>query len=489
MTGGPVASVAAIDLGASSGRVVLARFNTRGLDRPGGVELTDVSRFPNQPVRVSGRLHWDVLALFRGMIDGLLDAERTFGYLDGVGVDGWAVDYGLLDADGQLLGNPRSYRQPDTDDAVDRVRQSLGEASFFAATGITLRPFNTIFQLLARRGSPQQQLARHALLIPDLMSYWLSGELGTEVTNASTTGLLSAATRDWAAGTNERLGAPVHLFPGLRAPGTRLGPMLASHGLARQPAVITVPSHDTAAAVAGIPAADEEVAFVCTGTWALVGVQLTQPCMTEPARLAGFTNELGVDGTVRFLRNVTGFWLLQECLRRWQAEGLRVDVGQLTGAAAEVTGSRPVIDVESPLLAASGDMPGLVRAAAEQVDGSSLDTPAAVVRCILDSVAAAIGCAVREAIALSGNTVRVVHLVGGGVATPLFCQLVADACQLPVEAGPVEAAAWGNAVFQARALGIVSESLHDNRALIRLHAPPVRYEARVTGRLVPAGRL
>ncbi|ADP81906.1 rhamnulokinase [Pseudofrankia inefficax] len=468
------AAIAAVDLGASSGRVAVARIGAAGVD------LREVHRFPNTPVRAGGRLRWDVLALFGGVVEGLrrgigLTADLAGAGLDSVGVASWAVDYGLLDADGDLLGNPVSYRDAGTSSAVAAVLGELSPDELYAATGTQLQPFNTLFQLLARRDTAQSAAARHALLIPDLMTYWLTGELRTELTNASTTQLLDPRTAEWSTDLAGRLGVPVGLFPPLAAPGTPLGLVRADLGLAQRPQVVLAPSHDTAAAVAGIPADGDDFAFVCTGTWALVGVELPKPVITPESRAANFTNELGVDGTTRFLRNVTGFWLLQECVRHWREAGGDVDLPGLVAAAADVRGLRAVIDVQDPELTPPGDMPARVRAAAARVSGVTLDSRAEVARCILDSLALAVRRAVRTAAELSGRPVRVLHLVGGGVANTLFCQLVADACELPVLAGPTEAASWGTVLTQARALGAVEDSLGASRALIAHAAPPVRY--------------
>ncbi|WP_045878438.1 rhamnulokinase family protein [Pseudofrankia sp. DC12] len=462
-------SVAAVDLGASSGRVAVARIG------PAGVDLQEVHRFPNTPVRAGGRLRWDVLALFGGAIEGLRRGISLTGGLDSVGVDSWAVDYGLLDADGDLLGNPVSYRDPGTGAAVTAVLDTLGPDELYAATGTQLQPFNTLFQLLARRGTAQGAVARHALLIPDLITYWLTGQLRTELTNASTTQLLDPRTASWSADLARRLDAPVGLFPPLAAPGTPLGAARDDLGLAQRPQVVLAPSHDTAAAVAGIPAGGDDFAFVCTGTWALVGVELPRPVITSASRAANFTNELGVDATTRFLRNVTGFWLLQECVRHWREAGDDVDLPGLVAAAAAVPGPRAVIDVQDPVFLAPGDMPRRVRAAAARTSGLALETHAEVARCVLDSLALAVRRAVRDAATLSGRPVRVLHLVGGGVANTLFCQLVADACELPVLAGPTEAASWGTVMTQARALGAVEDSLAASRATIARAVAPARY--------------
>jgi rhamnulokinase len=455
--------VAAVDLGASSGRVVIGYGTERGFS------LREVHRFPHQPRLVGGVLRWDARALFAGLRDGLRAAAAD-GRLDTVSVDGWAVDYGLLDGDGELIADPASYRDPRTGPPFAAVTGAGGGVNgvdaerLYQATGIAAQPINTVFQLMAERDLDR---ARHVLLVPDLMTYWLSGQLGTEVTNASTTGLLDTRVIKWVDQVAEALAVPIKMFPRLWAAGEVAGPARPDLGLARPPQVIVGPSHDTAAAVAGVPAADGGFAFVCTGTWALVGVELPVPVITEAARRAGFSNEAGVDGTTRFLRNVTGFWLLQECAREWRASGRGVDLDELTRAAGRVAGLRALIDVQDPAFLAPGGMTERIIRACRRVCGVTLPGEAEILRCILDSMAVAIRHAVRDAVRLTGRPVRTVHVVGGGVANPLFCQLVADACQLPVVAGPTEAACWGNTLIQVRALGAASGTLPELRSVVR----------------------
>ena len=355
---------------------------------------------------------------------------------------------------------------------VDAVR-------LYQATGIAAQPINTVFQLMAERDLDR---ARHVVLVPDLMTYWLCGQLGTELTNASTTGLLDTRVMTWANQVAEALAVPIKMFPPLRAAGEVAGPAVPDLGLARPPQVIVGPSHDTAAAVAGVPADDEGFAFVCTGTWALVGVELSAPVMTEAGRQAGFSDEAGVDGTTRFLRNVTGFWLLQECAREWQASGRHVDLDELTRAAGRVHGLRALVDVQDPAFLPPGGMTRRIIQACLRSTGVVLSAEAEILRCILDSVAVAIRHAVRNAVRLTGRPVRTVHIVGGGAANPLFCQLVADACRLPVVAGPTEAACWGNTLIQARALGAAGGPWPEMRSLVRQAVRLTRYQPALTRR-------
>ena len=467
--------VAAVDLGASSGRVVMGYGTGRGFS------LREVHRFPNRPRPVGGVLRWDPRALLGGIRDGLRAAAAD-GPLDAMSVDGWGVDYGLLDGDGALIADPACYRDPRTGPPFAAVTgggvNGVDGQRLYQATGIAPQPVNTVFQLMAERDLDR---ARHVLLVPDLMTYWLSGRLGTELTNASTTGLLDTRVMKWADQVGEALAVRIKMFPPLWAAGEVAGPAVPDLGLARPPQVIVGPSHDTAAAVAGVPAAGEGFAFVCTGTWALVGVELPAPVITEAARLAGFSNEAGVDGTTRFLRNVTGFWLLQECAREWQASGRRVDLDELTRAAGRVAGRRALIDVQDPAFLPPGPMTQRIIRACQRTSGVALSGEAEIVRCILDSMAVAILQAVRDAIRLTGRLVGTVHVVGGGVANALFCQLVADACRLPVVAGPAEAACWGNALIQARTLGAAGPSLPELRSLVRQGARLTSYQPEGTG--------
>ncbi|MCW2617259.1 MAG: carbohydrate kinase [Modestobacter sp.] len=465
--------LAAVDLGASSGRVMAARIG------PQLLELREVNRFANRPVRVAGTLYWDVLALYGGVLDGLRAAGRDGGRLDGVGIDSWAVDVGLLDADGDLLGNPVHYRDPRHATAVPDVHTLVSAEELYRISGLQHLPFNTVFQLAAMRGKPGFAAAERALLIPDLLAYWLTGAVGAEVTNASTTGLLDAATRQWSEELIERLGLPRGLFPPLTQPGDRLGELtvevLAETGLAGPVPVTAVGSHDTASAVVGVPAASERFAYVSCGTWSLVGVELEKPVLTEASRRAGFTNELGVDGTVRYLRNVMGLWLLQESLRTWQAAGLPADLPPLLHAAGREPAFAAVVDCDDARFLPPGDMPSRIAEICRETGQTVPQSQAATVRCILDSLALAYRRAVRRAAELSGQPVDVVHLVGGGARNALLCQLTADACGLPVVAGPVEAAALGNALVQARAGGALSGGLPEMRALLRETQYVVRY--------------
>lgn len=470
------ATFAAIDLGASSGRVMLADVTQ------GGVRLREVHRFPNRPVEVHGRLHWDVLSLWAGALDGLRIAARDAGPLVGIAVDSWGVDYGLLDADGRLLGNPVHYRDGRTDGVADRVHATVPHESLYGVAGIQQLPFNTVYQLAADRTSAAMRAASSALLIPDLFSFWLTGRQVTELTNASTTSLVDARSRDWAGKLFTDLDLREDLFPGIVAPGHVIGPLLpavaAEIGCPEGVVVTAVGSHDTASAVAGVPARGENFAYISCGTWSLVGLELDEPVTSEAARSANFSNELGVDGTVRFLGNVMGLWLLQESVRTWERSGERVDLERLLRETAEVPAGRSVIDPDRPQFLPPGDMPARIREECARTAQPVPQAPAEITRCILDSLAAAYRRRIRLGCELTGRQVDVIHVVGGGARNSLLCQLTADACGVPVVAGPVEGAAYGNVLVQARSAGVLDGSLRDLRAAIPL-TDTVTYTPRV----------
>ncbi|MFF9094884.1 rhamnulokinase family protein [Streptomyces sp. NPDC014802] len=440
---------------------------------PDSLELTEAHRFPNRPVRTPEGLRWDILALYAGVLDGL----RAAGQADSVGIDSWAVDYGLLDADGALLGNPVHYRDGRTDGVAEKVWTSVPAAELYAATGVQYAPFNTLYQLAAAAGTAQFAQAARVLLVPDLLTYWLTGEQGTELTNASTTQLIDPRTRTWASGLAERLGIDLGLFAPLRQPGDPAGllrpEVLEETGLCGPVPVTAVGSHDTASAVAAVPAAGERFAYICTGTWSLAGLELDAPVLTEESRAANFTNELGLDGTVRYLRNIMGLWLLQECQRAW---GER-DLGALLREAAAAPALRSVVDAGDAAFLAPGRMPERITAACRDSGQPVPGTPGEITRCILDSLALAHRRAVQDAQRLAGHPVDVVHVVGGGTRNALLCQLTADACGLPVVAGPTEAAALGNVLVQARAHGLVGDLTGMRRLLVRTQ-PLTRYEPR-----------
>ncbi|MER8159727.1 rhamnulokinase family protein [Streptomyces sp. NPDC094472] len=469
---------AAVDLGASSGRVIVGEVT------PERLALHEAHRFPNQPTRLLGTLHWNILSLYQGILNGLKAAANSAPHpLTSIGIDTWAVDYGLLAPDGTLLANPVHYRDTRTTGAAEKVAEALSPQALYAATGIQHLPFNTLYQLISAQGTPALAAAHRLLLIPDLISYWLTGEYGTELTNASTTQLIDPRTRDWATPVAQALGIDLTLFPPLRHPGDPAGTLrpevLAETGLTTPIPVTAVGSHDTASAVVGVPATTPDFAYIATGTWSLAGLELDGPVLSEASRAANFTNELGVDGTVRYLRNIMGLWMLQECVRTWNAENTRAtgtDLTALLHEAAQAIPLRSVVDAGDPAFIAPHHMPDRIADACRRTGQPVPRTPAETTRCVLDSLALAHRRAIDDAARLSGRTVRTVHIVGGGVHNALLCQLTADACGLPVIAGPAEAAALGNVLVQARAAGAITGGLPELRALLHSTQPLRQYE-------------
>ncbi|HEY0618421.1 MAG TPA: rhamnulokinase family protein [Kribbella sp.] len=456
--------LAAVDLGASSGRVMVGCV---GVDR---LELTQVHRFWNGPVRLRDTLHWDILGLYRETLAGLGKAGR----LDGLGIDSWAVDYGLLDGEGKLLGNPVHYRDARTDGVMERVLRTVPAEDLYAVTGLQQLPFNTIYQLVAERSLDR---AETLLMIPDLLAYWLTGRIGAEATNASTTQLYDVRARGWSETLARRVGVPTGLLPEIREAGQVIGPLLPEvaeeTGLDPATPVIAVGSHDTASSVVAVPAgARERFAYISSGTWSLVGLELAEPVLTAEARQANFTNEGGVDGRIRFLRNVMGLWILQECLRVWDT----ADLPGLLGEAAAAPAFGVLIDPDDPSFLAPGNMPRRIEDFCARSGQEAPRTKAAVVRCVLESLALAYRRTLRLAQTVADREIDVVHVIGGGSQNELLCRLTADAAGLPVLAGPVEASALGNVLVQARALGAPLPDLTAMRALVRATHELRRYE-------------
>ncbi len=426
--------LAAIDLGASSGRVVLGRFDG------GRVTLEELHRFPNRPVRLPDGLHWNLLHLFTEALEALRGRS-----LDGVAVDTWGVDYALLDERRRVLGLPFHYRDERTDGA-----SGIGG---YEISGIQDMPINTVYQLLA---DDRVRDADAIALVPDLLAYWLSGELANERTNASTTGLLDARTGEWAMELIERVGLPARPFGTLVEPGVELGRALPHHEI--DAPVFTAASHDTASAYIAAPVRDRHAAILSSGTWSLLGLELDGPSFDD----AALTNERGIDGTIRLLKNVMGLWLEQECARVWDApyEALH--------AAAAQASETFLFDPDDERFLRGGDMPALIAGERDMSRGE-------IVRSIYVSLAAKYKAVLERLEAVSGRDVRTIHVIGGGARNELLCQLTADMTGREVLAGPVEATALGNVLVQARAAGELG-SLEDMRAVSAASFEPVHYE-------------
>jgi rhamnulokinase len=470
---------AAVDLGATSGRVIVGRLEA------GRLRTEETGRFRNEPVLTFGpgarqTLQWDVPRLWEGVGEGLAAAVRTVGPLRSLGLDGWAVDHGLVDGDGALLGAPVHYRDGRTDGIPARLFEHIAPERHYAVTGVQVQPFNTVFQLVAAAGTVRD--ADRMLLIPDLFGCWLTGRQLAELTNASTTGLLDVARGTWSeevvAAAEAAAHAPLRrLLPEIVPPGAVVGEVVPDVGAPlglTGTEVVAVGSHDTASAVAAVPMGDD-AAYISSGTWSLVGVELARPVLTEASRAANFTNELGVGGTVRYLRNVTGLWLLEQSLATWRDQGRPQELQQLLAAAADAPALECVVDVDDPAFAPPGDVPARIADAALRTGQHPPESPVQVVRAILDSLALAYRRAVRQASELSGRRVAVVHVVGGGSRNALLCRLTADATGLPVLAGPAEGTAMGNLLVQAEAAGEISGGLAGIREVVRASVPVARY--------------
>ena len=459
----------AVDLGAESGRVVLGRFDG------GRVSLEEVHRFPNTAVKLPDGLHWDVLRILSEIKEGLAKAVRE-GHVEGVGVDSWGVDFGLLDAEGALVSNPYHHRDARTEGMIEAAFGLVPGEEIYGTTGIQFLPINTLYQLLAMRGSSLLEAADTLLLIPDLINYWLTGERASEYTNATTTQLIDLETGGWSRELLEKLDIPSGLFAPIVSPGAELGPVLpdVAEEVGSGPPVFAVASHDTASAVVGVPAQSPDFAYISSGTWSLVGVETRKPVVTPEAMEANFTNEGGFAGRTRFLKNVMGLWILQECRRQWAREGREYSYAELARLAEDAP-SGTLVDPDHPAFLTPGDMTARIRRFCEETGQTPPGEPAAFARCIFESLALKYGYAIEQAQSLTDQKIGTVNVVGGGSQNALLCRLTADASGLPVVAGPVEATAMGNVMVQAFAQNRVG-SLEEIRAVVRDSFEATNYE-------------
>jgi len=467
----------AFDFGASSGRAVLGRFDGKKL------ELEDIHRFPNRPVTVAGTMHWDVLRLFEELLTGIAaGAKVASGKLASLGVDTWGVDFGLLDRQGQLLQNPVAYRDPRTDGILERAFARVPRREIFQATGVQFLQFNSLFQLyaMAEQQSPILELADRLLMMPDLFNYFLTGKICAEFTNATTTQAYDPRQDAWAVPLLRRLGLPIHLFPVIVQPGTMLGkllPDIAGEIAVPQVPVIAPATHDTGSAVAAVPADGKQSwAYLSSGTWSILGVEIPEPIINDQALAHNFTNEGGVEDTFRFLKNITGLWLIQECQRVWSLEdGKPMSFDQLNRLARQARPATSLVDPDAPDFLRPGNMPKAIQDYCRRTRQPLPKDRGAIVRCALISLARKYQEVLGKLEDLWGKKIEVLHVIGGGAKNQLLCQWTADACQIPVLAGPVEATAIGNLCVQLMALGKL-DSLAEARALIRESFPVKRYD-------------
>ncbi len=461
----------AVDLGASGGRVVAGIFDG------GKLRLEEVSRFANGPINVTGRLHWDLLGLWSHVTDGLRSAaERYSGRVASVGVDTWGVDYGLLGKGDELLGNPYHYRDRRTDGVLAKLVEVVPREEIFAQTGLQFLPINTLFQVYASKlaGSPLLEKAERFLMMPDLFHWLLTGVKANERTNASTSQFYDPRKRAWATPLFDKLGLPTKMLGDFVDPGTTLGPLRADVATETNLAgvkVIAPGTHDTASAVMAVPAASRpgerpDWCYISSGTWSLMGVETPEPVVTDEVRKLNYTNEGGVGGTTRLLKNITGLWIVQECRKVWHRAGQDYTWEGLTRLADEEAPLVSLIDPDHSDFATPGDMPEAIRGYCRRTGQPVPQSTGEVVRTALESLALKSRYVLGGLEQLVGGRLDTVHIVGGGTQNRLLCQLTADACGRRVLAGPIEATALGNALMQLLASGEIG-SIAEARQVVR----------------------
>ena len=443
------ATVLAIDLGAESGRVMAVHFDGSRL------QLEEVYRFSNHALLVNGSLQWDILGLWREVQVGI---GRSRGRPASLAVDTWGVDFGLLDRNGNLIGNPVCYRDQRTEGMMDAVFERVAKADVFAQTGIQFMAINTLYQMMSLVGSPHLQIAERFLTVPDLLNFWLTGTQVCEFSNATTTQMLNPYSGYWAMEMLDTLGIPTHIFPEVVQPGTHLGTFNAIPVLA--PAC-----HDTGSAVAGVPTETENFAYISSGTWSLVGLEVMGPVVNQAALTINASNEGGVYGTFRLLKNVMGLWLLQQCRATWQKAGRAYSYAELVVLAESAKALQSIVDPNDDRFLPPGDHPSHIRDFCQRSGQPLPQTDAAIARCVFESLALAYRDVLLDLQALTGRTIEVIHVVGGGARNRLLNQLTADATGIPVLAGPTEATVIGNALVQLISLGELAH-LKEGRQLV-----------------------
>jgi len=466
----------AIDLGAESGRVLAGEYDGST------ITLNVVHSFPNGPISLNGSIHWNTAGLFQQILEGLAKAQAEYGSsLQSIGVDSWGLDYGHLDTAGNLLGMPYHYRDSRTVPMFEKLFSEISREECYARTGIQPLLINTLFQLMAEREADQSCLneSDQLLFTPDLINFWLTGKKGNEITMASTSQMLNQKTRDWDYDLLGRLGIPNQMLGELWEPGHRVGEVLgASKEKIRcgDLPVYTVGSHDTASAVAGVPAGSGgDFVYLSSGTWSLMGVEIDHPLCDQESDQLGFTNEFGVSRDIRYLKNISGLWIVQECRRHWQSGGDDFDYNQLTSMAREARPFSAILDVDDPVFSTIGKMPEKI---AERCIHSGQVAPQSkneIVRSSLEGLALKYREVLENLRRKTGKSLQQLHIVGGGTQNELLNQMTADSTGCEVLTGPIEATGVGNVVVQMMAQGEVT-SLAEARELISLSFEPKRYE-------------
>lgn len=456
--------VIAVDLGAESGRVMRADFDGERLT------LSEVNRFSNTAVRARGTLYWDVLRQWRHIADGIAGAAGAAS----VGVDTWGVDWALLDRDGNLLANPVHYRDKRTEGMFEWVFERMPRREIFERTGIQFIQINGLFQLasLVRDNSPLLGAAATFLTIADLFNYWLSGSKTCEFSHVTTQQMFNPTLNDWDRELLAACGLPVEIFPPIVQPGTRIGEY---EGIP----VIAPACHDTGSAVVAVPTTTKNYAYLSSGTWSLLGLEIPTPIINDAAYNANLTNEGGVYGTYRLLKNISGMWLAQQCRAAWAAAGQQYEYGELVTLAQSAPPFQAFIDVDDPAFLAPPDMPAAIRAFCERSGQTAPESVGAVMRTVYESLALKYRYVLEMLIDVSGQQVDTLHIIGGGSQNALLCQMTADAIGRVVIAGPAEGTAIGNAVVQLITLGELRD-IAQAREMLRRTMPTVTYEPRET---------
>jgi len=454
----------AFDLGAESGRGIIGTFDGSRL------QLEVLYRFPNGPVTTLDTMHWDVLRLYQEMVHTLRLAAGQHGSLDSLGVDTWGVDFALLGRNNTLLGNPRHYRDPHTEGTMEQAFQVVSREEMFRQTGLQFMRFNSLFQLFAmkRDRSPLLDMAESLLMIPDLFHFFFTGIKANEFSDVSTSQMYDPTKKTWAYGLMEALGLPTKMLGTIIQPGTVLGPLrnsiVSETGINAMP-VIAPATHDTAAAVAAVPAQTDSWAYISSGTWSLMGMELPSPLLTADTQRFNFTNEGGVGGTIRLLKNIMGLWLVQECRRVWDRQGHTYSYDELMRLASAAPPFASLVDPDDTSFYLPQSMPAAIGEFCKRTGQPVPTEPGPVIRCALESLALKYRWVMERLEELTKQRIRVIHIVGGGSQNTLLSQFTADACQRQVMAGPVEATAIGNVLVQAIGLGVLG-NLHDARQVV-----------------------
>ncbi len=463
-----------IDLGASSGRGIIGSFDG------GKIALRENHRFTNDPVIQNGRFSWDILRIFHEIKNSIRQSVLDGENIASIGIDTWGVDYGFIDKNGYLLSNPVHYRDTRTEGIPEKVNEAVALSALYAKTGIQSINFNTIYQLYVHMQQNPEHFAKgnKMLFIPDLLGYFLTGKRATEYTIASTGALLEAEKRDYATDILTKLGIPSHIFSDIVFPGHELGgllPQVIEEVGQTDAKVLKIASHDTASAVMAVPSKEESFIYISSGTWSLMGTETKAPIINDSSCALNFTNEGGAEGTIRFLKNIMGLWILQESRRQWKREGKDLSFSQLSEMASKAAPRRSIINPEDKRFGVPGNMPRRIAEFCRETDQPVPESEGEIVRCILDSLALKYRETVENIAAFTPKAPAAIHIVGGGSQDKLLCRAAADACALPVYAGPVEATAIGNICAQAIALGELRD-LSEARDVVSRSFELVTYE-------------